>query len=112
MITYSYNKELGIIKTICPAILKTAMVPDHFQRIADDTTIANGATEEVHFENTEDIEFTFADSIKISEAYEKLVSSGKITKTIFIIHNKYQRGIATMLQTVLPNHDNIQVKQI
>ena len=81
MISYDYDAKNHLVHVRPEGIMTTQDALDYFRKILNDD-IPSGATEVVHFEQLEDIQFNYAGLVQMRHAFSKVLQKHAFKKTI------------------------------
>jgi hypothetical protein len=99
-ITYSFDKERGLVLTKVTGKLSIAITEDYFARLQQDKECPENAIEIVDFSDVTDFEIQYGEMEKITQDYQSTKMTKCIQATIFNCTSDLSYGIARMLQTL------------
>lgn len=99
-VTYRYDEEKNALMTFPTGLLAIDEITDYFKRASEDTAVAEGFVEVVHFDGVDDFEIRYSNAQAISDAYRQYMLAKGCRGTIFIAGSPAGFGIARMLSTV------------
>jgi hypothetical protein len=99
-IRYEVTQDGTRINSYPEGVLDWETTSEYFNRLTADTRIKSGAIEIVHFTNVTDFKISYAESINITQEYQKPKEKMMIQATIFICESDLAWGIGRMLQTI------------
>ena len=99
-ISYTFDKNRGLIITKVSGELNISITQDYFERLAKDKNCPGEAIEIVDFSGVTDFSIRYGEMRKITEAYQNTKSTRNIRSTIFNCTSDLSYGIARMLKTL------------
>lgn len=99
-ITYSFDKERGLVLTKVTGKLSIAITEDYFAQLQRDKECPENAIEVVDFSDVTDFAIHYGEMEKITQVYQSTKLTQGIQVTIFNCTSDLSYGIARMLQTL------------
>lgn len=99
-ITYSFDKERGLVFTKVAGKLNITMTKDYFAHLQQDKDCPEKAIEIVDFSDVTDFAIQYGEMQEITNAFQNAKTARDIRATIFNCSSDLSYGIARMLQTL------------
>lgn len=99
-ITYSFDKERGLVLTKVTGELSIAITLDYFAQLQQDEDCPEKAIEIVDFSGVTDFAIQYGEMRQITLTFQDAKSSRDIRATIFNCSSDLSYGIARMLQAL------------